>query len=103
VTCPECDGIGSVIDSPSGRGCDPRGEETECLTCEGCGRLCDDCGDPIPVSVQRMEPKQTVCAECRSEREAAEIAEHEEADRQDARNDPDTIADERYHFEKENP
>lgn len=56
--CAECLGIGSVR---------PEGEPVhshaavECEACEGTGRVCADCGEPIPVCFPRG---QTTCREC---------------------------------------
>lgn len=62
MTCQECDGIGSIefSDCHHSKGCACRPPTWEhCDSCEGTGRLCDDCLSPLP-----LESRPSHCLAC---------------------------------------
>lgn len=67
MTCSSCSGLGTLV--VCGRGChahDPtctHETEVECEECEGTGRRCGNCLDPLPLCLPRGAELCRECAE----------------------------------------
>lgn len=75
MTCSECDGVGSLS---LGHPLDPNAGVVECERCDGTGRLCRECREPLPVT---FPDGAECCRECETAMAEDEAEADEEAER----------------------